>query len=131
MKYKTTQVFTKKQLKELFLSVEWPSGNHPKKLKKAMKNSDTVISAWYNGELVGLMSAVSDGAMNVFFPYLLVKPSYQGFGIGKMLVTKMLEKYENYYRKGLNCYTDKLLFYNKFGFETENGRYAVTIEKAK
>ena len=89
MQYKTIKTFKKKQLEKLFLSVNWQSGKYPEKLKKAMKNSDTVISAWEKGELVGLMNAISDGSMNVYFPYLLIKPEFQGLGIGRELVKRM------------------------------------------
>ena len=128
MEYRTTKIFTKKQLEKLFISVKWNSGKYPKKLKKAMKNSDTVISAWDNGKLVGLMSAISDGSMNVFFPYLLFKPQYQGLGIGKTILVKMLNKYKNYYRKSLYCNFDKLNFYEKFGFQTDCSRISLAIE---
>ena len=130
MVFKTTKTFKKQQLEKLFLSVKWESGKYPKSLKLAMKKSDTVISAWENGELVGLMNAISDGSMNVFFPYLLINPKYQGSGIGKTIIEKMLKCYENYFRKSLVCYSDKLEFYEKFGFKTDEGRLSLTIEKS-
>ena len=37
------------------------------------------------------MSAISDGGMNVYFPYLLIDPEYHGKGLGKITVEKMLE----------------------------------------
>ncbi len=129
MEFRTTKKFNKKELETLFKSVNWKSGRHPKALKKAMKNSDTVISVWEDGELVGLMNAISDKAMVVHFPYLLVRPAYQGKGIGKMLVEKMLEKYKGYFRLSLSCYDDKLKFYEKLGFSTDEGRLSLTIER--
>ena len=41
--YKTTKTFTPEQLKDLFLSVGWLSGNCPERLVKAMSNSETVF----------------------------------------------------------------------------------------
>ena len=40
------------------------------------------------------MSAISDGGMNVYFPYLLIDPEYHGKGLGKITVEKMLENVE-------------------------------------
>lgn len=37
--YKQTKTFTEKELGELFLSVNWSSGQYPDKLKVAMENS--------------------------------------------------------------------------------------------
>ena len=74
--YKNTHNFSKKELEELFLSVEWSSGQFPEKLVTAMKNYDSVYSAWDGDELVGLISAMDDGIMNVYINYLLVKFTY-------------------------------------------------------
>ena len=45
IKYKDTHEFSREELEELFLSVEWSSGHFPDKLKVAMQNFKTVISA--------------------------------------------------------------------------------------
>ena len=84
--------FTVDQIIKLFKSVEWESANYPEKLFKSLKNSETVITLYDENNLIGLMSAISDGGMNVYFPYLLIDPEYHGKGLGKMTVEKMLEK---------------------------------------
>ena len=128
MTLKDTNHYKENDLEQLFRSVDWQSGKYPDKLKKAMKKSDRVISMWDDDKLVGLMSAITDSEMTVYFPYLLVMPEYQGKGIGKKLCLNMLEHYKDYYRKVLTCYDDKLEFYKKMGFKTEEGRYCVSIE---
>lgn len=129
MEFSTKKNFKKSELEELFKSVNWKSGRHPRALKKAMKNSDTVISLWQGEKLVGLMNAISDKSMIVYFPYLLIRPEFQGMGLGKELVTRMLKKYDGYFRLALNCYDDKLAFYEKMGFSTDEGRLSLTIER--
>jgi len=116
IEYKTTKNFTEKELETLFLSVNWSSGKYPDKLKIAMNNSDTVISAWDGTKLIGLMNALSDKIMTVYFHYLLVMPEYHSQGIGKMLVNKMLEVYQSYARKALIAYNSEIEFYKKCGF---------------
>ncbi len=56
IKYKTTKDFSKVELADLFLSVQWSSGKYPDKLVIAMKNSDAVISAWDGNNLIGLIN---------------------------------------------------------------------------
>lgn len=46
IEYKEIHEFEAEQLKDLFLSVEWSSGHYPDKLVVAMKNFQTVYSAW-------------------------------------------------------------------------------------
>ena len=55
IKYTEEKVFTQKQIEELFLSVNWISGKYPDKLYKALLESSTVITAWDEERLVGLV----------------------------------------------------------------------------
>ena len=96
--YKDTHDFSEKDLQELFLSVKWSSGHYPDKLVVAMRNFQTVYTAWDNDKLIGLICAMDDGIMTAYIHYLLVNPEYHKKGIGKTLVEKMKEKYNCYYR---------------------------------
>ncbi len=114
--YRDTQEFTPAQLQDLFRSVGWDSGNHPEKLQAAMRNSDRVQSAWDGDALVGLMTGISDGVMTAYFHYLLVRPEYQGGGIGKELVQRMLEHYSECMTTVLISYNFQVGFYERCGF---------------
>ena len=115
--YKDTHEFTEEQLKGLFLSVNWSSGQFPDKLVLAMKNFETVYSAWNCDELVGLICAMDDGVMTAYVHYLLVKPEYQDKNIGKKLVEKVTNKYDDYLRIVVVAYDTEIGFYEKCGFE--------------
>ena len=86
--YKKIVELNQDQLSELFLAVHWDSGKYKEKLRRAIKNSETVITAWEEEKLVGLISAISDGAINMFITYLLVDPKYQCKKIGTTLMTR-------------------------------------------
>lgn len=115
--YKDTHDFNKKELQELFLSVEWSSGHYPDKLVVAMKNFKTVYTAWDNDKLIGLICAMDDGIMTAYIHYLLVNPDYHKLGIGKKLVEKMKEKYREYLRIVIVAYNDEVGFYEACGFK--------------
>ena len=118
--YKNTKDFNAQELQELFLSVEWSSGRFPDKLVIAMKNSETVFSAWDNNKLVGLINVLDDSIMTAYVHYLLVNPEYQGKGIGKELVRLVKEKYKDYIYNFLIAEYDENKpvtgFYEKCGF---------------
>ena len=111
------QILTSKQLEDLFLSVEWSSGHFPDKLEIAMKNFETVYTAWDGDRLVGLISAMDDGIMTAYIHYLLVRPEYQGRGIGEQLIEKTKEKYKDYLRIVLVAYNKECGFYGHCGFK--------------
>ena len=127
--YKNTHIFSKKQLEELFLSVEWSSGHFPDKLVIAMKNFDTVYSAWDGDELVGLVSVMDDGIMTAYVHYLLVKPDYQLKGIGKELVRRVTEHYKDYLRIVVVAYNEEIKFYEYCGFEKADDASPMFITK--
>jgi ribosomal protein S18 acetylase RimI-like enzyme len=62
------------------------------------------------------MTGISDGVMTAYFHYLLVKPDYQGKGIGKKLVRDMLEHYSKCRTKVLIAYNSQIGFYERCGF---------------
>lgn len=114
--YKSEKLFTKEQITQLFLSVDWESAKFPQKLYTAVISSETVVSAWHDATLIGLMTAISDTEMNVFFPYLLIHPNYQHKGIGGNLIQYMLKRYTDTFRKILICSNGNVAFYTKYGF---------------
>lgn len=118
--YRDTHDFNKKELRELFLSVEWSSGHYPDKLVVAMKNFKTVYTAWDDSKLIGLICAMDDGIMTAYIHYLLVNPDYHKLGIGKKLVEKMKEKYKKYLRIVIVAYNDEVGFYEACGFKKAN-----------
>lgn len=125
--YSQNKEFTATALQDLFTSVAWTSGFYPEKLQVAMRNSHTVISAWHQGRLVGLMNALSDGIMTAYFHYLLVHPDFQKKGIGQELVARMLEQYDDVARKVLIADTSEASFFYKCGFEPGIGKIPLYV----
>ena len=117
IEYKDIHDFGCDELERLFLSVEWSSGHFPDKLAVAMKNFDTVYSAWDADKLVGMVCAMDDGIMNAYVHYLLVDPDYHGKTIGRNLANMAKEKYKDYMRIVVVAYDDEINFYKACGFE--------------
>ena len=113
IEYKDIHDFEQEQLERLFLSVEWSSGHFPDKLVVAMKNYETVYSAWDQGKLVGMICVMDDGIMNAYVHYLLVDPDYHGKTIGRTLVNMVKEKYKEHMRIVVVAYDDELHFFRE------------------
>lgn len=125
--YTTSRDFTQSDLQDLFLSVSWSSGHFPEKLFAAMKNYETVISAWDGGRLVGLAAAMDDGVMTAYVHYLLVRPEYQRRGIGRRLVELVKDRYRDYLRLMLLSYDAAVPFYESCGFKVGAGEVPMFI----
>lgn len=125
--YTTSRDLTQSDLQDLFLSVSWSSGHFPEKLFAAMKNYETVISAWDGGRLVGLAAAMDDGVMTAYVHYLLVRPEYQRRGIGRRLVELVKDRYRDYLRLMLLSYDAAVPFYESCGFKVGAGEVPMFI----
>jgi len=117
IEYRDTHDFSPEQLQRLFRSVGWSSGEFPDKLVIAMRNYETVLSAWDGDVLVGIVCAMDDGIMTAYVHYVLVDPDHQGMGIGGHLMAMLKERHSEYLRIVLIAYDAELGFYEHMGFE--------------
>lgn len=122
-KYTEEKFFTKEQVQELFLSVDWVSGNYPERLYKALMNSSTVLTVWDDEKLVGLVRVLDDTEMLAQIHYVLVHPDYQGRGIAGKMLEHIKEKYKDFlYLEAMPADKNNVPFYQKHGFTVmENG----------
>ena len=106
-------------LEQLYLSVGWFAYTHDMDiLENAVNNSLSVITAWQDDKLVGLIRAVGDGVTILYVQDILVNPEFQNKGIGTILMTKIIDKYNNVRQKVLLTEEapDVRHFYEKFNF---------------
>lgn len=126
--YLETRCFTEKQLKTLFKSVGWLSGNYPERLFKALNTCETVFTAWDNDRLIWLINAIDDGELTAYVHYLLVTPEYQGRGIASELLKMVKSKYRDYLYLILIAENPPLIeFYKKNGFDAIPGTQVMEI----
>ena len=101
----------------LYQANEWSAAEKPTQLYQALMHSHSLVSAWVGAELVGLGNAISDGHLVVYYPHLLVHPSYHGRGIGRMIMDQMQETYGAFHMQILTADGKAIDFYQKVGFE--------------
>ncbi|OOG19359.1 GNAT family N-acetyltransferase [Sphingobacterium sp. CZ-UAM] len=102
---------------KLYQSNKWSAAEKPELLIKALLNSHSLVTAWDGTTLVGLGNAISDGYLVVYYPHLLVLPSYQGKGVGRLIMDKMQEIYKGFHMQMLTADGKAIEFYKKNGFE--------------
>lgn len=128
LKYTEEKIFTQEQVQELFLSVNWISGKYPERLYKALMNSSTVLTAWDDAKLVGLVRVLDDTEMLAQIHYVLVHPDYQGKGIAGKMLEHIKEKYKNFlYLEAMPAEKKNVPFYQKHGFAVMENSAAIQI----
>ena len=97
--------------------VGWPRPPQPNIHLRILQGSTRVVLAVddQTGQVVGFITALSDGVSAAYIPHLEVLPDYQRYGIGSELVNLMLQTLQNLYMVDLICDAHVQPFYERFG----------------
>ena len=91
-------------------------------VETALENGLFNVSAICDGKVVGMGRLVGDGAMYWYLQEIVVLPEYQGKGIGKSIVNRLIEYIKStaipgtIIDIGLTAVKGKEPFYEKFSF---------------
>ena len=102
--------------------VGWPAAPTPEQRLAILRGSDRVLLARDDsGRVVGFVTAISDGVLSAYIPFLEVLPEHQGAGIGSELMRRLLEELRDLYMVDLVCDPELEPFYRRFGMAPLTG----------
>lgn len=103
--------------------VGWPNPPSPEAHLRILAHSAAVVLAVddTSERVVGFITAITDHVVTAYIPHLEVLPSYQGQGIGRELVERMVARLRELYAIDLVCDPDVEPFYEKLGFRKVTG----------
>jgi len=74
-----------------------------------------------HGQVVGFVTALSDGVLSAYLPLLEVLPAQRQRGVGTELVRRVLDKVGPRYMVDVMCDADVFAFYERLGFHPSTG----------
>ncbi len=95
----------------------WPNPPTPETHLRLLQGSSHVVLAWDQEQVIGFITAISDGVLSAYIPLLEVLPAYQGQGIGTELTRRMLEQLQSFYMIDLLCDARLQPFYARLGMQ--------------
>ena len=103
--------------------VDWPNPPTPATHLKLLRNSDFRVLAidTETADVIGFITAITDGILCAYIPFLEVLPAHQGRGIGKELVGRMMRKLRKAYMVDLICDKELQKFYKRFNMHPSSG----------
>jgi predicted GNAT family N-acyltransferase len=119
--YQTTaEGLTEDQLTGEFFE-GWLDAPSPDTLLEILQSSDHVVIAVRDDQVIGFVTAISDGVLSAFITLLEVVPEEQNKGIGHSLINQVLDEIGQIYMVDLVCDANLSRFYAELGFATATG----------
>lgn len=103
----------------------------PADLKIAFSNSLFKCFVYDTGRLIGAGRALADGIDCSYLCDIAVHPDYQGRGIGKAIVSRLVERSKDHRKIILYAVPGKEPFYKKLGFKRMTTAMAIFKNQAQ
>ncbi len=103
--------------------VDWTSKPSPQAHLNILHGSSHVVVAIdeESDQVVGFVTAISDGVLSAYIPLLEVLPAYQNRGIGSELMRRILEQLNSLYMVDVLCDAELQAYYARFGMQRAVG----------
>jgi ribosomal protein S18 acetylase RimI-like enzyme len=101
----------------------WSSRPDAERHLRILRGSDHVVVALDGDQVVGFVTAITDGVLAAFIPLLEVLPAYRGRGIGTELMRRLLTELSSYPDIDLSCDAELQPFYARLGMQPGVGMY--------
>ena len=99
----------------------WLDPQSPYTLLRILDASDHGVIAVRNEQVIGFVTALSDGVLSAFITLLEVLPEHHDKGIGHSLINQMMSQIGDLYIVDLVCDANLSRFYAELGFAATTG----------
>ena len=118
---------TAEEFIELWESV-WDGAPTFEQVELGLKNTLFCVSVWDDDKVIGMARMIGDLGLDYYIKDVVVRPEYQGRGIGRMLISELLKFINDNGIPGTEIFVelcampDKITFYEKFGFSANEAQ---------
>ena len=118
---------TAEEFIELWESV-WDGAPTFEQVELGLKNTLFRVSVWDDDKVIGMARMNGDLGLDYYIKDVVVRPEYQGRGIGRMLINELLKFINDNGIPGTEIFVelcampDKIPFYEKFGFSANEAQ---------
>lgn len=106
----------------------WGDGPSLEQTRLAMEHTLFRVSIYDGNEIVAMARMIGDMGLDYYIKDVVVKPEYQGKGIGRLLINELLKFIKENGVKNTDIFVelcampDKISFYEKFGFNANEAQ---------
>ena len=106
----------------------WGKGPSPEQTQLAMEHTLFRVSVYDGDSIVAMARVIGDMGLDYYIKDVIVRPEYQGKGIGRLLISEILGFINSHGVEGTDIFVelcampDKIPFYEKFGFSANEAQ---------
>lgn len=106
----------------------WGKGPSLEQTRLAMEHTLFRVSVFDGDKIIAMARMIGDMGLDYYIKDVIVRPEYQGQGIGRMMVNELLKFVNENGVSGTGVFVelcampDKMPFYQKFGFEANEAQ---------
>ncbi len=106
----------------------WGQGPSQEQTRLAMEHTLFRVSVFDGDQIVAMARVIGDMGLDYYIKDVIVRPEYQGRGIGCMLMGEILQFINDHGVEGTDIFVelcampDKIPFYEKFGFSANEAQ---------
>ena len=106
----------------------WGQAPTLEQIKLAMEHTLFRVSIFDDDKIIAMARMIGDMGLNYYIKDVIVRPEYQGKGIGRMLINELLEFVNSNGIRDTSIFVelcampDKIPFYEIFGFDTNEAQ---------
>ena len=133
VKYDT---LTPEEFITLWTSV-WGDGPTIEQTRLAMEHTLFRVSVYDQDKVIAMARMIGDMGLNFYIKDVVVRPEYQHQGIGRLLIQELKKYINDHGIKGTEIFVelcampDKVLFYEKYGFSSNEGQRLKLMHKVE
>lgn len=106
----------------------WGAGPSLEQTRLAMAHTTFRVSVYDGDRIVGMARMIGDLGLDYYIKDVVVRPAYQGQGIGTLMIDELLRFIRDNGVSGTGVFVelcaapDKIPFYEKFGFDYDEAK---------
>ena len=115
----------------------WGQGPSLEQTQLAMEHTLFRVSVFDGNQIVAMARVIGDMGLDYYIKDVIVRPEYQGKGIGRMLINEILQFIDDHGIAGTEIFVelcampDKIPFYEKFGFSANEAQRLKLFHKVE
>ena len=115
----------------------WGPGPSLEQTRLAMEHTLFRVSVFDGDRIIAMARMIGDMGLDYYIKDVIVRPEYQGKGIGRLLINELLQFVNDNGISGTGVFVelcakpDKIPFYQKFGFEANEAQRLKLMYRVK